>query len=96
MGHFWVFLLAKGVEPTNNRAERALRFAVLWRLMMQGSFNEKGDRCVERVLSLRETCHLRGLPTYPILVESIDCSFKNPSPDVSWILHFAGKKRRFG
>jgi transposase len=85
MGHLWVFLIEQGVEPTNNRAERALRFAVLWRRMMQGSFNEKGDRWVERVLSLRETCRLRGLPTYPILVEAIACSFKNTAPDVSWI-----------
>jgi transposase len=85
MGHLWVFLLENGVEPTNNRAERALRFAVLWRRMMQGSFNEKGDRWVERILSLRETCRLRGLATYPILVEAIACSFKSATPDVSWI-----------
>ena len=36
------------MEPTNNRAERALRFAVLWRKIMQGTYNEKGDRWVER------------------------------------------------
>ena len=85
MAHLWVFLIEDGVEPTNNRAERALRFAVLWRRMMQGSFNEKGDRWVERVLSLRETCRLRGLPTYPVLVEALTCSFQNRTPDVSWI-----------
>ena len=61
MDHPWLFLLEEGDDPPNNRAERALRFAVLWRRMMQGSFNEKGDRWVERILSLRETCRLRGL-----------------------------------
>lgn len=85
MAHLWVFLIEDGVEPTNNRAERALRFAVLWRRMMQGSFNEKGDRWVERALSLRETCRLRSLPTYPVLVEALTCSFQNRTPDVSWI-----------
>lgn len=85
MGCLWVFLIEEGVDPTNNRAERALRFAVLWRRMMQGSFNEKGDRWVERILSLRETCRLRGLSTYPILVEALSCSFQNKAPDVSWI-----------
>jgi len=40
MAHLWVFLLEDCVEPTNNRAERALRFAVLWRRMVQGSFND--------------------------------------------------------
>lgn len=85
MANLWVFLLEDGVEPTNNRAERALRFAVLWRRMMQGSFNEKGDRWVERVLSLRETCRLRGLPIYPVLVDALNRSFQNETPDVSWI-----------
>lgn len=85
MAHLWVFLLEDDVEPTNNRAERALRFAVLWRRMMQGSFNEKGDRWVERILSLRETCRLRGIATYPTLVEALTCSFQNRTPDVSWI-----------
>ena len=85
MANLWVFLLEDGVDPTNNRAERALRFAVLWRRMMQGSFNEKGDRWVERVLSLRETCRLRSLPTYPVLVEALTCSFQNKPPDLSWI-----------
>jgi transposase len=85
MGSLWVFLLEDGVDPTNNRAERALRFAVLWRRMMQGSFNEKGDRWVERILSLRETCRLRNLPTFPLLVEALTCARQNTTPDVSWI-----------
>jgi transposase len=63
----WTFVVEEGVEPTNNRAERALRFAVLWRKMMHGTYNEKGDRWVERMLSLRETCRLRGIPTFPVL-----------------------------
>lgn len=46
---------------------------------------EKGDRWVERVLSLRETCRLRSLPAYPVLVEALTCSFQNRTPDVSWI-----------
>ena len=40
----WTFVVEAGVEPTNNRAERALRFAGLWRKLMQGTYNEKGDR----------------------------------------------------
>jgi transposase len=31
MDSLWVFLSHHGVEPTNNRSERALRFGVLWR-----------------------------------------------------------------
>jgi transposase len=85
MAHLWVFLLEEGVEPTNNRAERALRFAVLWRRMMQGTFTDKGDRWVERILSLRETCRLRGLSTFPVLVDAVTCHFNAQEPNLSWI-----------
>jgi transposase len=85
LGALWTFVVEAGVEPTNNRAERALRFAVLWRKMRQGTYNEKGDHWVERILSLRETCRLRGIPTFPILVEAVRCYFNGRHPDVSWI-----------
>jgi transposase len=85
LGALWTFVVEDGVEPTNNRAERALRFAVLWRKMMQGTYNAKGDRWVERILSLRETCRLRGIPTFPVLVDAVTCSFNGQPPDVSWI-----------
>jgi transposase len=85
MRALWTFVVEAGVEPTNNRAERALRFAVLWRKINQGSYNAKGDRWVERILSVRETCRLRGIPTFPVLVEAVTCSFHGQPPDVSWI-----------
>jgi transposase len=85
MGALWTFVVEDGVESTNNRAERALRFAVLWRKLMQGTYNEKGDRWVERMLSLRETCRLRGIPTFPILVEAVTCYFNGQRSAVSWI-----------
>jgi transposase len=52
---------------------------------MQGTYNEKGDRWVERILSLRETCRLRGKPTFPMLVDAVTCYFNGQQPDVSWI-----------
>jgi transposase len=64
---------------------RALRFAVLWRKMMQGTSNAKGDRWVERILSVRETCRLRGRTTFPVLVHAATCYFNGQPPDVSWI-----------
>jgi transposase len=85
LGALWTFVVEHGVDPTNNRAERALRFAVLWRKLMQGTYNAKGDRWVERILSLRETCRLRGIPTFPVLVEAVTCYFNGQHPDVSWI-----------
>jgi transposase len=85
MRSLWTFVVEEGVELTNNKAERALRFAVLWRKISQGSYNAKGDRWVERILSVRETCRLRGIPTFPVLVEAVTCSFNGQPLDVSWI-----------
>jgi transposase len=75
---------SEGSDPLTE-SNRALRFAVLWRKMMQGTYNAKGDRWVERILSVRETCRLRRLPTFPILVEAVRCSFIAQQPDTSWI-----------
>jgi len=81
----WVFLEEKGVEPTNNRAERALRFGVIWRKRSKGTQSEKGDRWIERILSLKHTCRMKNLPTFSILVETIDSFFKEREPDLSWL-----------
>ena len=85
MDSLWVFLEVQGVEPTNNRAERALRFGVLWRKRSQGTSSEKGNLWVERILSVRQTCRLRAKPTFPVLVEAVEAYFKGQTPDLSWI-----------
>ena len=85
LDHLWLFLREPGVEPTNNHAERLLRFAVTWRKSSLGSASDKGDRFVERILSLRHTCRLRGIRSFPLLVEAIRRFFQRSAPDLSWI-----------
>jgi len=81
----WVFLEKEGVSPTNNHAERMLRFAVCWRKRSLGTESEKGNRWVERILSLRQTCRLRSKRTFLVLVDAVDCYFKGNKPDLTWI-----------
>ena len=81
----WVFLDETGVEPTNNRAERVLRFGVLWRKRSYGTQSEKGNRWVERILSVRQTCRQRSQPTFPILVNAISSYFKQQKPSLAWL-----------
>ena len=83
--NLWVFLEHEGVEPTNNRAERALRFGVLWRKRSLGTQSEKGNRWVERILSFKETCRLKAKATFPVLVDCIKSYFQSSPPDLSWI-----------
>ena len=85
MDSLWVFLNHHGVDPTNNRAERALRFGVLWRKRSLGTASTKGNRWVERILSLRETCRLRVKSTYTVLVDAVTSFFHGQPPDLSWI-----------
>ena len=81
----WVFLEVSGVEPTNNRAERTLRFGVLWRKRSKGTQSEKGNRWVERVLSFKQTCQMRSLPSFPLLVDAIGSFFKEQKPNLDWL-----------
>lgn len=47
----WLFVDTEGVEPTNNRAEGAIRHGVLWRKVSLGTHSEHGSRFVERMLT---------------------------------------------
>jgi transposase len=56
----YTFVFHEGVEPTNNRAERALRPAVLWRKRSFGCHSDEGCRYVERLLTVVQTLRLQG------------------------------------
>ena len=86
MDSLWVFLAQHGVEPTNNRAERALRCGVLWRKRSLGTASDKGNRWVERILSLKETCRLHARATYAVLVDAVSSFFHGQPPDLSWMI----------
>jgi transposase len=85
MDSLWVFLEENGVEPTNNRAERALRFGVIWRKRSNGTQSDKGNRWVERILSIKQTCRIKSQPVFPILVEAINAYFKEQQPNLGWL-----------
>jgi hypothetical protein len=56
----WAFVRMKGVEPTNNTAERALRRAVLWRRKLFWTQSVAGSRFVERILTVVTTLRQQG------------------------------------
>jgi hypothetical protein len=53
----FTFLDRPGVEPTNNRAERALRPAVIARKLSCGNKTDRGRHTWEILASLTATCH---------------------------------------
>jgi transposase len=85
MDSLWVLLSHYGVEPTNNRAERAWRFGGQWRKRSLGTASTKGNRWVERILSLQETCWLRAVSTSHVLVEAVAHFFTGQHPELAWL-----------
>jgi transposase len=77
----WTFVEHEGVEPTNNRAERGLRHAVIYRKLSQGSRSERGALATERLLSAAITCRLQGRSLFAYLVEVAQASvLGQPAP----------------
>ena len=66
------------VEPTNNRAERALRPAVIGRKVSCGNKTERGKRTWERIVSVVVTLAQRGRNVLSELVTR--CSLSQPNP----------------
>ena len=66
----WTFVTTKGVEPTNNHAERELRQLVMWRKHCFGTQSERGDRFVERMMTVTHTLRKQGRRVLSFLHES--------------------------
>lgn len=61
----------RGVEPTNNAAERSLWGPVIHRKLSHGTRSEDGERFVERALSASVTCRLQGRSLFAYLAEQL-------------------------
>jgi transposase len=70
----WTFVYVDGVEPTNNRAEHALRPAVIWRKGSFGTESEDGSRFVERILTVVTTLKSQGRNVLEFLTASCEAS----------------------
>ena len=62
--YWFTFLENKGVEPTNNRAERALRELIVQRKIIGTLRNDKGAKIMERITSCIATWKQQGLNTF--------------------------------
>jgi len=67
----WTFAKVKGIEPTNNHAERMLRPAVMWRKQSLGSHSLGGCRFVERMMTALQTLKLHGQSVMNYLEQAI-------------------------
>jgi transposase len=73
----WTFLEVKGIEPTNNAAERALRQSVIQRKISLGVQSASGAICRSRLLTVTTTLRQQGRDTWQFLEQA-------------WIAHHRG------
>ncbi|MBI4875826.1 MAG: IS66 family transposase [Acidobacteria bacterium] len=66
--HLFTFLHCPGVEATNNRAERALRPAVIARKVWGGNRTRSGAQTQQILASVLATCRQQGKDAFPRLV----------------------------
>ena len=75
--HWFTFITAPGVEPTNNRAERALREHVIQRKIMGTLRNQKGTFIHETITTVLATWKQQGLNPSEILPTTLSLKWQN-------------------
>jgi len=70
---WFTFLEVKGVEPTNNGAERALRTALQWRKICFGNRRRSGEIATARLLTVTHTCKRQQRHALGYLREAVQC-----------------------
>lgn len=83
--HIVTFLMYEGVDPTNNRCERAIRPYVCRRKTSFGSTSLHGEDDISRLLSLHETCRLNGRSTYAEVKTALEHYARGSTPSLYWI-----------
>ena len=76
----WTFVRVKGVEPTNNGAERPLRRAVLWRRRSFWTQSADGSRFVERILTVVTTLRQQKRDVLDYLTEACAAAIRGDPP----------------
>jgi hypothetical protein len=80
----WTFADVDDVEPTNNAAERGLRAAVIYRKLSLGSRSQGGERTIDRLLSVNQTCRLQRCSLYAYLADVLSARSRgDPVPTLA-------------
>ncbi len=71
---YFTLISCPDIEPTNNVAERALRFCVIDRRITQGTRGPKGQQWCERFWTICETCRQQGISVRRFIQQAIHAS----------------------
>ncbi len=80
----WTFCEVPGLDPTNNAAERALRHGVILRKIQLGTQSQAGNRWIERICSIRETCMLQQRSVLAYVIDAATAAHhRQPIPSLA-------------
>ena len=83
LDELWCFLDDPLVHPTNNLAERLLRYAVIYRKLSFGTDSAAGSRYMERLLSAAATLSLQDRNLFAYLTDGMTAYFAGmPGPSL--------------
>ena len=73
---YFQFVTTPGIDPTNNVAERAIRFVVMDRHVTQGTRSWRGRQFCERLWTVMATCSLQQRSAFQWMCQAITAGFK--------------------
>ena len=68
---YFTFITTPQIDPTNNCAEQAIRFVVIYRKVSQGTRSENGRLACERFFTVIATCARQGRSAFEFTRDSI-------------------------
>jgi transposase len=77
---YFTFITTPGIDPTNNVAERAIRFVVIDRHIKQGTRSIKGRKANERLWTVIATCELQGRSAFNFILKAVEAHFYDKPP----------------
>ncbi|MBD3418816.1 MAG: transposase, partial [Chitinivibrionales bacterium] len=80
---YFTFITSPNIEPTNNSAEQAIGFVVIYCRVTQGTRSEKGRIACECFFTVVATCALQGRSTFDFIKEACIRYFEGlPAPSL--------------
>jgi len=80
---YFTFITQPDIDPTNNVAERAIRFCVIDRLITRGTRGLPGRQWCERIWTIRATCAQKGQRLFHFIREAVQAQFAGtPAPSL--------------
>lgn len=77
---YFTFITTPEIDPTNNCAEQAIRFVVMYRHVSQGTRSEKGSIACERFFTVVASCAMQGRSTFQFIKDAFHRYFNDLPP----------------